>query len=106
VTAPTFQPRAVLTAVALAAVLAAVGCGHSNAKVTHENYEKITPEMSLADVEGILGKGSETTDVSDFPASRPAPGAKIYEWKNSSAVIKVSFQDGKMGARFYRSLKK
>ncbi len=87
--------------VVLAMALGGPGCGGNNPNVTHENFKRITPDMSLADVEAVLGKGSETSDVSDFRGGAPPAGAKVYVWRNGKAKIKISFVDGKMGARFY-----
>jgi hypothetical protein len=66
----------VRAAAVLALCLTAVGCGGTG--ISKANYDKISTGMSVKDVEGILGKGSEEAgaDLSKLVPDFKVPGDK------------------------------
>jgi hypothetical protein len=90
------------------AVLAAlcfilIGCGKS--KVTKDNFDKIQNDMTLEQVEGILGEGKAVGgDAAVMPAqvgvdlnagARPSATAE-YVWESGKQSITVTFRGGKV----------
>ena len=81
-------------------------CGKN--KVTKDNYEKIKNDMTLAEVEAILGKGAKDesgdgsgvaaqfgVDVSG-PAKAGGRGVDTYVWESGGKTIKVFINNGKV----------
>jgi hypothetical protein len=80
-----------------------------NTNVTKENFDKLQTDMSLAQVEAILGPGREAgpDDIPDLPYSGPPGGGgdirttfqerarqgRVLRWKNgqTDGVLLVSF---------------
>jgi hypothetical protein len=58
-----------LSTFGLVLCLTATGCG----KITQSNYDKVSLGMSLADVEKILGKGTETASLDLSKIVNPEP---------------------------------
>ena len=90
--------RSSMAILALLVCLTLVGCG---SKVTMTNYERIEDGMSLAEVEGILGKGTEQSSsnvpgVSAGGISIPGASSKAMVWKNGNNVISVMFLNDKV----------
>lgn len=83
--------RRLLLAVIIAPAILIMGC----TKVTAENYDKIQAQMTLAQVEQILGKGTEESGgglaVGDLNLS-----AKKVTWKSGDKSITVSFANDKV----------
>src|SRR5262245_48679042 len=73
-----------------------VGCG--NSKVTKENFEKIKNDMTLDQVEAILGQGAPQGDGSmvaaqagvDLTGGAPPPSTQDYLWENGNKSITVT----------------
>lgn len=74
-------------------------------KVNKANYDKVKEGMSLAEVEKILGKGSqETGDGSNvaaqfgvaIPAAATAGGGDVYTWENGNNTIRLTFRGDKL----------
>jgi hypothetical protein len=88
-----------LLALVLAAGLVS-GCG----KLNLANYNRITPGMTLKDVETILGEGKPLA-VEDwgFAAGGAEGGAarsvKARAWRDGDAVLVVLFQDDKVAGK-------
>lgn len=92
--------------------LALPACGGSK-RVTKANYDRIKPDMTLAEVEAILGKGdgeggtslAEGSSVSGAAGiggdlqsvARPASGPKWLKWGDDSKWIKVGFVGDRVG---------
>jgi hypothetical protein len=94
--------RAMQLVCILAFCLALVGCGGS--KVSKVNYDKIKDGMTVAEVEGILGKGEEQASVSVPGASAggvsvPGMSGKNYVWKDGTKVITITFLNDKVSAK-------
>jgi len=106
-----------LVLVVLSLCLALPGCKKANKNVTQENFAKIKPGMTVADVEAILGGPGEddpegNLDVSEGSSvagaagitggdldsmSRRRPTTKWLRWGNDKKNIRVGFDDGKVG---------
>jgi hypothetical protein len=77
-----------------AIVLVLTGCGSST--VTKANFEKLKPSMTLAEIEGILGKA---TKGGEKPEAKGKEGAiqfpfTMYKWGDDRKYITVGFDDG------------
>ena len=96
------RPRsALLAGILLALVLNLSGCS-KDTKVTPENFNKITDDMSLEQIEAILGKGEMIDDpAKDVNAlmglSRAVPKVhegepvKTVKWQSGEKVVYVHF---------------
>ena len=78
--------------------LGLTGCG---SKVSKANYDKIKDGMSLAEVEGILGKGTEQSSasvpgVSAGGVSVPGASAKGMVWQDGGKMISITFLNDKV----------
>lgn len=88
--------------------LALAGCGPT--KITKANYDKIQNDMTLAQVEEILGsgnrQGADATNMGaqfgvDLGASAPPPSSVDYVWEKGKTNITVTFRSGKVtGKKF------
>ena len=83
----------------LACVLVA-GCGD---KVSKSNYDKISSGMTLAEVEGILGKGAEEAGLGGAVGNL-AGSFKIMSWKDGEKMITVTFANDKVTAKAQKGL--
>jgi hypothetical protein len=74
--------------------------------ITLENYEKITANMTEADVRALLGSPSQTVEAGSNPAlelvgarakayQMNRPNTKTMVWKRGDDVLYVSFVNGK-----------
>jgi hypothetical protein len=74
-------------------VLSLAGCQ----KVTRDNYDKITADMTVADVERILGKGELQNGVAGAIGNLGG-SVEVYKWvdKDNDKSITVTFVNGKM----------
>jgi hypothetical protein len=91
------------TALLLALCLLIPACASS--KVTRANYDKITNNMTLKDVEAVLGPGEKEqgdgsgvaaqfgVDVSPPPASK---AVEKYVWESGNKSITVYFTNGRV----------
>jgi len=73
-------------------VLTLAGCG---SKVTKSNLDKITNGMTLAEVEAILGKGTEATGASGTVGDLTG-SAKSVTWKDGDKTITINFINDKV----------
>src|SRR5499427_4777437 len=81
----------------------AVAC--SKSRLTKENYDKIATGMSPAEVEGIMGKGTEQASSSVAIPQVSAGGVtvgggntstKVLTWQEGRKVISVTFVNDKV----------
>ena len=90
----------------LLAVLAlAFSAGCSKSRLTKENYDRIATGMSPADVEAIMGKGTEQASSSVAVPSMSVGGVsvggtttstKVLTWQEGRKVISVTFVNDKV----------
>src|SRR5512133_2221646 len=80
-----------VTLVAAGLMLVGVGCS----KVTKSNYDKITNGMTQAEVEGIMGKGTEEAGAAGTIGSLTGSG-KVVSWKEGDKKITVTFANDKV----------
>ena len=97
------RPTAILGFLVLGVLLS--GCGPS--KVTKENFDKIKNDMTLKQVEDILGEGTQTAGGGENVAGQfgidvggsSGPSSTEYTWEKSPKVIKVTFKKGKVASK-------
>ena len=68
------------------------GCG---SKVTKSNFDQIKTGMTVAEVEAILGKGTESTGAAGAIGSL-AGSVKVMAWKDGDKTITVTFANDKV----------
>lgn len=94
-------------AILLTGCLLLSACGSGKRTVTAENYEKIKNDMTLKEVEAILGPGTkdESGDGSGVAAQfgvqvggpeRSGKSGETYIWESRGKTIKVHFGNGKV----------
>src|SRR5438105_2540198 len=103
--AATTVRRLVATTLLLALCLLLPACG-GKSKVSQANYDKLKKDMTLADVEAILGKGTkdDSGDASNVAAqfAVAVPGVQTtkrpdtYVWEKSDKKILVCISEGKV----------
>src|SRR5258708_11712514 len=79
------------------------GCGGPS-KITKENLDKIKNDMTLKQVEEILGEGTQTAGGGENVAGQfgidvagsSGPSPVEYTWESGPKVIKVTFKKGKV----------
>jgi hypothetical protein len=86
----------VLVGLALTVV---VGCG----KLSKDNYDKINVGMTLADVEKILGKGTEKAGAAGAVANI-AGSAKVMTWGDDKKSITITFANDKVVTKTQQGL--
>ena len=94
------------TALALAACLAATMLTGCAGKITKSNYEKVRTGMTVAQVEDILGKGSEQAGIGGALGTL-AGSVKIVCWtegENGSKKITITFVNDKVVAKLEAGL--
>jgi hypothetical protein len=84
--------------------LVLIGCGKS--KITQQNFDKITNDMTLKEVEAILGEGTSQggdganvaaqVGVDVVGAQASAPSTVDYLWEKGKKSITVTFKGGKV----------
>jgi hypothetical protein len=72
-------------------------------KVTQSNYDKIETGMTLVQVEGILGKGTEKAGVGGAIGNLAASG-KVVTWGDEKKSITVTFANDKVVAKTQQGL--
>jgi hypothetical protein len=72
-----------------------IGCGPAIAK---SNYDRIETDMTLSEVEAILGKGTEQGS-SDASFGGLSMAAKNMVWQNDDQIITISFNNDKVKAK-------
>jgi hypothetical protein len=77
-----------------------VGCG---SKVSKGNYDKISNGMTVAEVEGIMGKGAEEA-AGAGAIGNLAGSAKVMSWKDGDKTITVTFVNDKVTAKIQKGL--
>jgi hypothetical protein len=95
-----------LTAIALAAGLAAAMLAGCASKITKSNYESVRTGMTLAQVEDILGKGTEQAGIGGALGTLSG-SVKIVCWTegdNSPKKITITFVNDKVAAKLETGL--
>jgi hypothetical protein len=81
--------------VLLACLLFLVGCGN---RITKDNYAKIKTGMTIAEVESILGRGTEQGS-SNASFGGISLDMKSIVWQDDIKIISVTFSNGKVQAK-------
>jgi hypothetical protein len=92
--------------VCLAAVLAlAFSTACAKSRLTKENYDRITTGMSPAEVESIMGKGTEQAsssvaipqvNVGGVSVGGGNTSSRVLTWQEGRKVVSVTFVNDKM----------
>jgi len=77
--------------------LAITGCGKGT-DVSKEAYDKVKTDMTLAEVEAILGKGELQTGASGTIGGLTGSG-EVYKWVDGDKKITITFANGKVKAK-------
>jgi hypothetical protein len=72
-----------------------IGCGPA---ITKSNYDSIETDMTLSEVEAILGKGTEQGS-SDSSFGGLWMAAKNMVWQNDDQIITISLNNDKVKAK-------
>ncbi len=94
--------RLVLCGMLLAGLALAVLPGCSS-KVSKSNYDKINTGMTVAEVEGILGKGTEEAGGGGAIGNL-AGSAKVMSWKDGDKTITITFVNDKVTLKAQKGL--
>ena len=82
--------------VAVLLCIAMTGCGGRS--ITKDNYSKVKTGMTLAEVESILGKGTEQGS-SDASFGGISIDIKSMVWQDEDKIISISFSHNKVQAK-------
>lgn len=70
-----------------------------------ENYDKISNDMSVSQVESILGKGesqaSSNVDLGEYGGNI---SSEVMTWQSGTKVISITFSNGKVFAKAQNGL--
>jgi hypothetical protein len=88
------------------AVLTGSSAGCSGKSMSYENLKRVKPNMTLEEVQAVLGSGSEATSEDIAKATQNAgaraPGQLTYRaWKDSKTLLVLGFQNNKMAASYF-----
>ena len=71
------------------------GCG---SPINKSNYERIENGMTVSQVEGILGRGTEQSS-SDASFAGMSMSAKQIVWQEGNQIITITFMNDKVQAK-------
>ena len=83
-------------ALLLTYTLLLVGCGGNS--ITKDNYSEIKTGMTIAEVESILGSGTEQAS-SDASISGISIDMKSMVWQDEMKIITIMFSHGKVQSK-------
>ncbi len=74
-------------------------------KLNKDNYDKISNDMSVSQVESILGKGesqaSSSVDLGEYGGNI---SSEVMTWQSGTKVISITFSNGKVMAKAQNGL--
>jgi hypothetical protein len=74
-------------------------------KLNKDNYDKISNDMSVSQVESILGKGesqaSSNIDLGEYGGNI---SSEVMTWQSGTKVISITFSNGKVMAKAQNGL--
>jgi hypothetical protein len=74
-------------------------------KVNKDNYDKISNDMSVSQVESILGKGeSQATSNVNLGEYGGNISSEVMTWQSGTKVISITFSNGKVMAKAQNGL--
>ena len=83
-------------ALLLTCTLILVGCGGNS--ITKDNYSEIKTGMTIAEVESILGSGTEQAS-SDASIGGISIDMKSMVWQDEMKIISIMFSHGKVQSK-------
>lgn len=95
---------------ALAALVLLLALAACEARVTRENFEKVSDGMTYAQVQAILGSGEDQTatgtGISGYGLATPEARShrKVYVWKDGHKTITIVFDNGKVVEKIAQGL--
>ncbi len=87
--------KQITISVVLLSGLMLIGLAGCADKVTQDNYDQIKTGMTLAEVQAILGSGTEQVSGSGALGSIGG-SAKVYKWESDGKVISITFANDKV----------
>lgn len=92
----------ILYTIAITIILFLTSC---SGKLKKENYDKISNDMSVSQVESILGKGesqaSSNVDLGEYGGNI---SSEVMTWQSGTKVISITFSNGKVMAKAQNGL--
>ena len=74
-------------------------------KLNKDNYDKISNDMSISQVESILGKGeSQATSNVNLGEYGGNISSEVMTWQSGTKVISITFSNGKVMAKAQNGL--
>ncbi len=69
-------------------------------KLNKDNYDKISNDMSISQVESILGKGeSQASTNMDLGEYGGNVSSEVMTWQSCTKVVTITFSNGKVIAK-------
>ncbi len=69
-------------------------------KLNKDNYDKISNDMSISQVESILGKGeSQASTNMDLGEYGGNVSSEVMTWQSGTKVVTITFSNGKVIAK-------
>ncbi len=94
--------RNIIYPIAVIFVLILASC---SGKLNKDNYDKISNDMAVSQVESILGKGesqaSSNIDLGEYGGSI---SSEVITWQSGTKVISITFSNGKVMAKAQNGL--
>jgi hypothetical protein len=79
-----------------------IGC---SSKLNSDNYNKISNDMSVSEVESILGKGeSQASSSVNLGAYGGNISSEVMTWQSGTKVISITFSNGRVMAKAQNGL--
>jgi len=76
-----------------------------SSKLNKDNYDKISNDMSISQVESILGKGesqaSSNVNLGEYGGNI---SSEVMTWQSGTKVISITFSNGKVMAKAQNGL--
>ena len=74
-------------------------------KLNKDNYDKISNDMSVSQVESILGKGESQASSSVYLGEYGGNiSSEVMTWQSGTKVISITFSNGKVMAKAQNGL--
>ena len=92
----------ILYTISITIILFLTSC---SGKLNKNNYDKISNDMSISQVESILGKGesqaSSNVDLGEYGGNI---SSEVMTWQSGTKVISITFSNGKVMAKAQNGL--
>jgi hypothetical protein len=96
------EMKNILYTISITIILFLTSC---SGKLNKNNYDKISNDMSISQVESILGKGesqaSSNVDLGEYGGNI---SSEVMTWQSGTKVISITFSNGKVMAKAQNGL--